>query len=303
MPTSDLPASDLAASDLVTSDLATSDLATSDLGASDPTVPIAAAGRVPEPATTPDDLLGGIRTAARADVRWHELAFRTLGLSSETHGGVWVATDPASPVFLSAITTDPGTTSAEVTEALDGVPLTGAVCDSFARLDLTPLGLVSRPGPLWMIRDPGPPPPPGAALPAGVTIRRCSDVRSVARFERTSFIGFTGDPHLLPPASVHPPLGTTAVADLHLFLAELDGEPVGTSLAAVTDDVVHVTAVTVVASARRAGVGAALTAAAFGVAPDRPATLGSSDVAVSVYERLGFTALTHSLHWRVPNSN
>ena len=88
-----------------------------------------------------------------------------------------------------------------------------------------------------------------------------------------------------------------AVTDLHLFLAELDGRPVGTALATVCPTGVTVSGVAVEPTQRRRGIGAALTRTAAETAPDRPATLSASDLGIGTYRRLGFTELSRSRHW------
>jgi len=47
-------------------------------------------------------------------------------------------------------------------------------------------------------------------------------------------------------------------------------------------------------------VGRALTQAASLVAPDLPATLAASDLALSAYRQLGFIELLRPVHWMPP---
>jgi GNAT superfamily N-acetyltransferase len=75
------------------------------------------------------------------------------------------------------------------------------------------------------------------------------------------------------------------------YLARSDGEPVGTSTLFLHDRVGGVYFVSTIPSARRRGIGAAVTMAAVRDATDlgcRLAVLGSSTMGYSVYRRLGF---------------
>jgi GNAT superfamily N-acetyltransferase len=89
---------------------------------------------------------------------------------------------------------------------------------------------------------------------------------------------------------------------VRMFLAWIDGRPVGEATGYLLDDTVGVFGVGVVEDARRRGIGAALTvraAAAFGDRADL-AWLQPSDTARSMYERLGFSTVSEWEVWIAP---
>jgi GNAT superfamily N-acetyltransferase len=97
---------------------------------------------------------------------------------------------------------------------------------------------------------------------------------------------------------VHPP-ASLGVPGLTLLLASLDGYPVGTAIAATDGAVLNVAGVAVLKSARRQGIGTAVTAACLATAPALPAVLSSSEEGHPVYRALGFTdAGPTTLWWR-----
>ncbi len=94
-----------------------------------------------------------------------------------------------------------------------------------------------------------------------------------------------------PCFDVYAGLGIGPQAPLQHFLGILDGEPVATSSYFVAAGAVSVQHVTTLASARRQGIGGAMTLTALRAARDqghRVAVLISSSMAVDVYRRLGF---------------
>jgi GNAT superfamily N-acetyltransferase len=169
------------------------------------------------------------------------------------------------------------------------------VCDSWNHLDLAPLGwrrIWTHP---WMLRPPG---PLHMRAIDGLHVAAVRTADEVRVFERTIFEAADGRPDSLPVGSVHPAPQSLHVPGLTLFVAWLDGEPVGTSLAAADEHCVQVSAVSVLARARRRGVGAALSAAAAAVAPHLPAVLDSTEMGEGVYRALGFREVGHTTLWQ-----
>jgi GNAT superfamily N-acetyltransferase len=126
----------------------------------------------------------------------------------------------------------------------------------------------------------------------------CRTPAEVEVFERTSVEAFTGSLSSWRPGAVHPP-ASLGVPGLTLLLASLDGQPVGTAIAATDGTVLYVAGVAVLKSARRQGVGTAVTAACLATAPTLPAVLSSSEDGHTVYRSLSFTdAGPTTLWWR-----
>ena len=102
---------------------------------------------------------------------------------------------------------------------------------------------------------------------------------------------FGAPPALRPAIEAFAALGFEAGNPQQTFLARLDGEGVGTSLAVRAGDVLGVFNVATVPGARGRGVGRAVTLAALrdgAAAGCRMAVLQASEMGHPVYERLGF---------------
>jgi len=228
---------------------------------------------------------------------WHRLGLSALGVGWEERDGVARRTGDAAVVFLGAMTLDASATAAQLDAAVRGLSGRVMVRDSFAVLDLAPLGWRRWRMHPWMLREPAPVAEPRVE---GLEVRPVTTSDEVRLFERTIFAAADGDPDWAPAGSVHPAPQTLHVPGLTLFLAWLDGEPVGTALAAVDARVVQVSAVSVMEPARRRGVGTALTAACVALHPGLPAVLDSTDLGHGVYRGLGFGDVGESVLWERP---
>lgn len=134
---------------------------------------------------------------------------------------------------------------------------------------------------LTPIPDTVPPPP------AGITVRGASDPRSRALLRdvmAASGMAPGVAARLVPDAFL-------LAEDVQAFVAELTGNPAGTSIAIRTDDIAGVYAVGTVPSARRRGVGTAATWAAVAAARTWGSplvALQSSEMGAGVYAAMGF---------------
>jgi GNAT superfamily N-acetyltransferase len=94
--------------------------------------------------------------------------------------------------------------------------------------------------------------------------------------------------------------------DVQLFVGSLEGRPVGTSLAIRSADSSGVYNVAVVPEARRRGVGAALTWASVGAGRAwgcEPIVLQSSEMALPMYEAMGFRTVASYAVFREPSGS
>ena len=130
-------------------------------------------------------------------------------------------------------------------------------------------------------------------LPAGVTIERVSDRASLEQWVRTACAGFEIPAALcemVVTATLRDSLGDDAAA--HYYLARLDGEPVATAGLVLAAGVAGIFSVATIESARRRGIGAAVTRAPLLAARDRGYHVGvlqASEMGYPVYARMGFT--------------
>jgi hypothetical protein len=243
----------------------------------------------------PDDTLTRLYVEEYADLV--EALGRACGWATERTEG-FVAADARAPFpFLNI---------AVLRRPLQGAddPLLADVADVFGADHETPFLLWSAtPTPSfaelgWTLV--GHPPlmfrPPGGAAPAtprGLHIVEVRDPTRVDQFERTLIDAFpipemAGQP-IFGPAGLHVP-------DWRMWLALLEGEPVGTA-AAHAGRIVDVEWISTRSEHRGRGIGAALTWAATLTKRDRPAMLIASDDGRPVYERMGYYTLSRCTLW------
>ena len=230
-----------------------------------------------------------IAACARGEAAWHRLALAALELPSFEDDGMWWRRDATSPVHHAGVTVAPG---ARLPEGI----APGTVRDSFGDLELS--GWTAAPADPWMVRAPD-------AIPTvavdGLVLDTAVNPDEVWVFERTAVRGAVGEEAATryPPFSIHG-RESGQVPGLRLLLGRLDGIPVATAIAARWKDGVCISGVMVIESARRRGVGTAMTCAALRAAPDVPASLCASALGYGVYERLGFREVGRGLDWTPP---
>jgi len=229
---------------------------------------------------------------------WHATSVAAFGCRSLRWPGVWATDGDVPPIFLNAIVRPGGPPAAEQVDHLRAI-FAGrpaerglAIVDYGNDLDLRPLGLQPQSPEPCFWRPAGdihaPPSPPELEI---------LEVRSPALlvdFEQVSAEGFEAPP--VPPGGWHPP-AVLADPRFRVWLGRVDGRPVGAAMAYVGDAVVGVYGVAVAPSARRHGYGAALTWRATRVAPDLPAALQPSAMALGVYRRLGYRPIGQFTPW------
>lgn len=228
---------------------------------------------------------GRTAVCAAGEAAWHAAAYAGLRVQWSVDRSVAWSRSTPHPFLLAAVTLHP--------DASVPCGLRGQVRDSWGVLvDEDLPGWTPRSAGPWMYREPGHCP---VEPPAGVTI---TAVQDPLLFERTAFLAASGRPpqragELHPPGSQHHP-------GLHLYLAWREEKAVGTALAVIHDTGVAVSAVAVLASERRQGIGPALTATALRAAPELPATLSTSQIAAPTYRRLGFIEVNTPVDWEPP---
>jgi GNAT superfamily N-acetyltransferase len=238
-----------------------------------------------------------VRRAAANLAGWHDASVRAVGGTVATTAGVWHGVGPVPPIYFQAVTVEPPALEqvAVVAAAVAG-PGRSVVCDSWGGLDLRPAGLAVDAATPCFERPPGRPTGRRRRDPDGVRIRPVDDEAGLRRFEATSVAAFGGDPGAHPPLSLH---GRSLLdeAGMAMWLAFLDGRPVGSAMSWVDAGVVGVYAVAVLPAARRRGIGEALTWAATLADPTLPAVLQPSRQAEPLYRRLGYREVGRSRTW------
>lgn len=168
-----------------------------------------------------------------------------------------------------------------------------AISDGTNQLDLASLGLERDQWPPCFWRPAGVMHAP--LLPGELEIVEVRSADQLADFEATSAIGF--EVHGVPPRFAWHAPGVLADPRFLLWLGKVDGQSVGAAMAYADDDLIGIYGVTVVPSARRRGYGAALTWRAIQANPRLPAALRPSEMAIEMYQRLGFVPIGHFGTW------
>ena len=150
----------------------------------------------------------------------------------------------------------------------------------------TPMG-----HPPVMLRPAGPADVPA---PAGLEIVEVRDDATLEIFDRTMVEAYPV-PEVAGGRNFG--VGLLDLAGWHMWLGTLDGEPVGTAAAHVTDSLVDVEWISAMPRARGKRIGEALTWKATLAAPELPAMLIASDLGQPVYERMGYLRLSRFTLW------
>jgi GNAT superfamily N-acetyltransferase len=156
--------------------------------------------------------------------------------------------------------------------------------------ELDAMGAFGEPVPC-MVRDPGGSVPPG---PPELEIIEADDEPTVRDAEALidqvfEARGEAGE--LLTPACLD--------ESFRVWVGRVDGRPVSTATAFVSDGFVGVYAVATSPEARGRGYGEAVTWAATLCRPDLPATLQASAMGRPIYERMGFRTIGNFMVWDV----
>ena len=226
-------------------------------------------------------------------------SYRTLvrhveGAAARDVGRVFAFTTGVPISIFNCVIVDEPPTAADVETALDWVAATSLphlLCVPEALLpDIAPIvdrrGLRQAP---WL--EPhmalSPLPDVVAAPASGVVVRSVPGGATPAAFREA--MAASGTPLVIAERLI--PDSLLEDGDVRGFVAELDGRPVGTSLAIRTGEVTGVYAVGTAESARRRGVGAAATRAVVEAGrswSSRAVVLQSTEMGLHLYESLGF---------------
>jgi hypothetical protein len=163
----------------------------------------------------------------------------------------------------------------------------------FPTPDLRDAGAVLVGHPPFMVRAAG-----GADVPepAGLELIPVRTVEQLATFEATLVAAYPAGPG---GSLFSPPI--LDVDDVTLWLAHLDGEPVGTALAHHGGRVNGVEIISCLPTVRGRRIGEAVTWLPTLVRPELPAALIASDLGRPVYQRMGYVALLRFTLWLVEN--
>jgi hypothetical protein len=229
----------------------------------------------------------GVALCADAAAQWHAAWLTALDVPWERTERVWRALVPPHFIYWSAITLVPDA-GVEDLRAQQGT-----VCDAWSGIDLAPFDFAVWAREPWFVRPAGP--LRAAEPPPGLEVVRVSTPADVEEFERVSVHGFSGEARRYDTGSIHPP---PILRDprMTMLTGRFEGEAVAVAMRYRTDRAVGIYGVTTLTSARGRGYATALTSAL--VDPGLPATLAPSEMAESMYRRLGFDAVGELTMWQ-----
>jgi len=171
----------------------------------------------------------------------------------------------------------------------DGTPFLVYSATAMPPLDARGWSLMGHP-PL-MLRPAGPATPPE---PEGLEIVEVRDAATVATFDQTLIEAYPVDAMRGRRGFAD---GVLDIRGFRLWLGLLDGAPVATAAAHVTDTLVDVEWISAMPAARGRRIGEALTWAATLAAPELPAMLIASDLGQPIYERMGYLRVARFTLW------
>jgi hypothetical protein len=99
-----------------------------------------------------------LRIAARNNAQWCDILCRSHGVPGRFEPDAWVNPHRTPPYYPDAVTLEPAAVGKRVLARIDTITPGGSVKDSFANLDLAPLGFEIVHEAEWIRREPGPAP-------------------------------------------------------------------------------------------------------------------------------------------------
>jgi GNAT superfamily N-acetyltransferase len=146
-------------------------------------------------------------------------------------------------------------------------------------------GLIGMAVDLHRLEETGP-------APMQLTVERVGDAETLREWSRTAIAAFEMPEFMVEPwADMTAAVGLGPEAPLQSYLARLRGEPVATSQCFLAEGVAGIYTVGTLATARRQGIGAALTRTALRTAREagcRAGILHATEMGAGVYRRIGF---------------
>jgi GNAT superfamily N-acetyltransferase len=243
--------------------------------------------------TGPGALVG---PAAANLAAWHDSSVAALGWPSRAGGGWWTCPLPGPTIYHAAITLRPRARRRRLRTLLaDDATHYVSVCDSFADLDLAPLGLRAHTEGSWYVRPAEPLAPGADRSPDDLTIAPVTDPTRLARFESTMVRAFEV-PIFVGKFDVHAP-GILEDRAMTVLLGSVGDEPTCVAMAYETDDLVGVYGVGTVPAWRARGHATALMRRVLTLRPAKPTSLQPTEAAKSLYRRLGFVDVGSFVHW------
>jgi len=233
---------------------------------------------------------------------WIDSSVVCLGVQTFRTESLWWRKPGGSPIYLSAIVTDPQVADdvlhtdlrlVETEWGAEGISL----WDCWAVRDLGGMGFKRQWMEPWYLRHPSPP-PRNVTLPPGLSIEAVTNAKQLAEFEEASWEGFeTIDAGRAVGRFGQHAEGTLEDAGMHYLIARLSGRVVASTIAYATTDILGIYGISTVPEFRRRGYATALVRAAVSLRSDLPVSVQPDPESVRIYTDTGFVPAGRVAAW------
>lgn len=234
---------------------------------------------------------------------WTASSLRALGIAVFQTRSLWWRAPGGSPIYLSALITDPAAPDEQVLAELAQVraawgPATLVVDDPASTRDLGALGYTRRFRTPWYLRPASRIAP--TRLPEGLSIEFVTTQEQLADFERATCLGFETPEAERPARFAQHAEATLEDPGMYYLNARRDGRVVASTSAYATHDMLGIYGISTLPAFRRRGYGTVLVHAAVALRPDLPASVHPEPVSVPMYTCHGFAPAGVMTGWRGP---
>ena len=233
---------------------------------------------------------------------WIDSSVVCLGVQTFRTESLWWRKPGGSPIYLSAIITDPQVADdvlhrdlrlVETAWGTEGISL----WDCWAVRDLSGMGFKRQWMERWYLRHPSPL-PRNFPLPPGLSIETVTNAKQLAEFEEASWEGF----EMTEVARTVGRFGQHAEDTLnddgmHYLIARLDGRVVASTIAYATTDILGIYGISTVPEFRRRGYATALVRAAVSLRSDLLVSVQPDPESVRIYTDTGFVPAGRVAAW------
>jgi len=233
---------------------------------------------------------------------WIDSSVVCLGVQTFRTASLWWRKPGGSPIYLSAIITDPQATDDVLHADLRSVQTEWgtkgiSLWDCWAVRDLSGMGFKRQWMERWYLRNPSPL-PRNFRLPPGLSIETVTNAKQLAEFEEASWEGFemTEVARTVGRFGQHAE-GTLDDEGMHYLIARLDGRVVASTIAYATTDILGIYGISTVPEFRRRGYATALVRAAVSLRSDLLVSVQPDPESVRIYTDTGFVPAGRVAAW------
>ncbi len=233
---------------------------------------------------------------------WSDSSVVCLGVQTFRTESLWWRKPGGSPIYLSAIVTNPEVPDdalhadlrlVETEWGNEGISL----WDCWAVRDLGGMGFKRQWVAPWYLRHPSPL-RRDPTLPPGLSIEVVTNAKQLAEFEEASWEGFeTIEATRRVGRFGQHAEGTLEDAGMRYLIARLDGRVVASTIAYATTDILGIYGISTVPEFRRRGYATALVRAAVSLRSDLPVSVQPDPESVRIYTDTGFVRAGHVAAW------